>query len=117
MVAGSWYMLDLHYDNVTSAGQIIIENVAQLGVGGQIGIQTGNNMQLVNVDPLGNAITRQHYTGDPNFPGQTTDPVYRTVFRLNPNISGGTKDDLSIEFKSFKQGITDYYEWYKISQS
>jgi nucleoside-diphosphate-sugar epimerase len=28
-----------------------------------------------------------------------------------------TKKDLNIKFKSFKQGITDYYEWYKISQS
>ncbi len=109
MVAGSWYMLDLHYDNVTSAGQIIIEKVAQLGVGGQLGIQTGNDMQLVNVDPLGNAITRQHYTGDPNFPGQTTDPVYRTVFRLNPNVLGGTKDNLIIKFVNFTGEIKDIY--------
>ena len=28
-----------------------------------------------------------------------------------------TKDDLNMVFKSFKQGITDYYEWYKVSQS
>jgi len=109
MVAGSWYMLDLHYDNVTSAGQIIIEKVAQLGVGGQLGIQTGNDMQLVNVDPLGNTITRQHYTGDPNFPGQTTDPVYRTVFRLNPNVLGGTKDNLIIKFVNFTGEIKDIY--------
>tara|TARA_Y100000592_G_C5476815_1_gene322740 strand:- start:1209 stop:1991 length:783 start_codon:yes stop_codon:yes gene_type:complete len=28
-----------------------------------------------------------------------------------------TKKDLNIDFKSFKQGIIDYYEWYKISKS
>ena len=28
-----------------------------------------------------------------------------------------TKKDLNIEFKSLKQGITDYYEWYQISKS
>ena len=27
------------------------------------------------------------------------------------------KNDLNIEFKSLKQGITDYYEWYKVSKS
>jgi nucleoside-diphosphate-sugar epimerase len=27
------------------------------------------------------------------------------------------KNDLNIEFKPLKQGITDYYEWYKIPQS
>ena len=27
------------------------------------------------------------------------------------------KDELKIQFKSLKQGIIDYYEWYKVSQS
>ena len=109
MVPGSWYMLDLHYDNVTSAaGQIIVENVLGANTGGTLGVRIVNDIQLVSTDGYNDPITRKYYTGDPNFPGQTTDPVYRALFRLDTNYTGDP-NTLTIKFKNFVGEIKDIY--------
>ena len=118
LAQNDWYMLDVVTEDVTSTTEeIILENVIDSAIpanstpanqiqNGHLGFFKGSSsIQLVNVYPDGTGIIKQYYVGDQTsaFPGQATDPVYRTVFNLTDSslTSALSTNVLSIKLTNF----------------
>ena len=108
LTTDGWYMLDVAYGTIDTPGTISIEDVLDTSIlstqypddsaypEGHLGWTLGNGeMQLINKYPennYANDITKQYYD-NPN----ESDPVYRTVFKLDSSLS-----ILKIKFTGFK---------------